>query len=208
MLGFAPVDAAEPLPRGAAATLLSAGVLLTAPDVGAPVVPLPVLSAQFVRGVGDRADLRLRYDTVAVFAYRAGAELRVRLARERGWSFALGVEPSALFYALPYQGTYLGGDLATQVTALVSHRWSTVALTLDVGPTVQWAVFGQGRGRMLVDTRPHLAYLDVGVRVEWSRGPGRTATVGLDLCVPLDRDDPLGFLGLFPRVTLGWSWAR
>lgn len=189
--------------------MLSGGLLLTGPNAaGVPVLPLPVFSAQFARGLADHLDLRVRYDTVALVAHRVGAEMRLNLARSRGWSFALGVEPSALIYALPYQGAFLGGDLSTQVSALVTHQWSSVALTLEAGPTMQWMVFGQGQGRVLVDSRPHFAYFDVGARLEWSRGFGRTMMLGVDLCVPLDSDDPLSFLGILPRVTLGWSWSR
>lgn len=197
------------MPRGVGSTTLTGGLLLTGPNgAGVPVLPLPLFTAQFARGLSDHLDLRARYDSVALVANRVGAGLRLNLARSRGWSFALGVEPSALFYALPYQGAFLGGDLSTEISALVTHQWSSAALTLEVGPTVQWMVFGQGQGRILVDSRPHFAYLDVGARLEWSRGPGRTMMVGLDLCVPLDSDDPLSFLGTLPRVTVGWSWSR
>lgn len=189
-------------------TLLSGGVLLIGPEVGGtPVVPLPVGSAQFVRGLSDHLDLRVRYDTVALVAHRVGLELRMTLARRGGWSFALGVEPSALFFALPYQGAFIGGDFSTEVTAMVTRRWTSAALTLLVGPTVQWAMYGQGGGKMLVDTRPSFAYLDVGARLEWNRGPGATMMLGLDFCVPLG-DDPLRFMGVLPRATIGWSWSR
>lgn len=197
------------MPRGVVSTVLTGGLLLTGPrSAGVPVLPLPVLSARFARGLSEHLDLRVGYASVALVADRVGAEVRINLARSGGWSFALGVEPSALFYALPYQGAFLGGDLSTEVSALVTHRWSFAALTLEVGPMVQWMVFGQGQGRLLVDSRPHFAYLDVGARLEWARGVGHTMTVGLDLCIPLDSGDPLSFLGILPRVTVGWSWSR
>ena len=208
MLALTPVDSAETLPRATSAALLSPGLQLTHPNLdGVPFVPLPLLSVQFVRGLAAPADLRLRYDTVALFTHRIGAELRVRLARGRAWSFAVGVEPNTQQFVLPYQGTYIGGDVSTQFTALVTRRWASVALTFDVNATVQWMVFGQSIGREMFDPRPHLAYLDVGARLEWARGPGRTMLLGVDLCVPLDRDDPLGLAGLLPRVTLGWTWS-
>lgn len=196
------------MPHGVRSTLLSGGVLLIGPEVGGtPVVPLPVGSVQFVRGLSDRLDLRVRYDVVALIAHRVGLELRLAVARRGGWSFALGVEPSALFFALPYQGAFIGGDFSTELTAMVTRRWTAAALTLSVGPTVQWAMYGQGGGKMLIDSRPSFAYLDVGARLEWSRGPGATMMLGLDLCVPLG-DDPLRFMGVLPRFTIGWSWSR
>lgn len=203
------MDAAETVPRAVSAALVAAGVLLVQPELGAvPFVPLPVLSVQFVRGLSERVDLRLRYDSVGLMTHRLGAGLRVRLWRAHGWSIGVGVEASAQQFVLPYQDAYLGGDLATQPVALVTHRWSSAALTLAVGPTLQWLVVGQSGGRTLADLRPHLGYLDVGARLEWSRGPGRTMVLGLDLCVPVDPDDPLGILGVLPRVTLGWTWSR
>ena len=208
MLAFTPVDSAETLPRATSAVLLAPGLQITHPDLdGVPFVPLPMLSAQFVKGLGARADLRIRYDTVALFTHRVGAELRVRLARGQAWSFAVGIEPNTQQVILPYQGTYTGGDISTQVSAIVTRRWSSVALTLDANATVQWMVFGQSTGGEMFDARPHLAYIDVGARLEWDRGPGRTMMLGVDLCVPLDRDDPLGLAGLLPRVTLGWTWS-
>ncbi|MDB4929405.1 MAG: hypothetical protein JWM10_1889 [Myxococcaceae bacterium] len=190
------------------ATLLSAGVLLTDPHLdNLPVVPLPTLTARFARGLSDRVDLRLRYDSVAMFTHRFGFEVRTRLWSAGGWSLALGVAPSVQRYLLPYRGIFIGGDASTRVTALVTRRWSSLAVTLDVGPSVQWMVFGQSAGDTMVDSRPHLAYLDLGARLEWSRGQGRTTVLGLEFCVPLDRDDPLSFHGVLPRVSLGWSWS-
>jgi hypothetical protein len=185
------------------ATVLSAGALLTDPHLNnLSFVPLPTLSARFARGLSDRVDLRLRYDSVALFTHRFGFEVRARLGSAGGWSLAFGIAPSVQQYLVPYRGTFLGGDVSTQVTALVTRRWSSLAVTLDVGPSVQWMVFGESRGNFLVDPRPHLAYLDLGARLEWSRSQGRTTVLAFDLCVPLDRDDTLSFDGVLPRVSL------
>lgn len=208
-LAFVAVDAATTVPTAATRFMLTGSLVLVSPrEAGMSALPLPALTLTLAHGLGDRADLRLHYDTVLGLAHRLGVEVRATVARSDRWAFGTALTASAMVYMVPYQGLYTGGDVSTHASAMVTGRVGSAAVTLDAGVTAQWMVFTDAGQRLLTDLRPRVSYANLGARVEWARSPGRTYALGIDISVPVDRNDPIAWNGAFPRLTFGGTWSR
>jgi hypothetical protein len=209
LLLFTPVRTAETVPAGRTMLHLDGGLALLRIDIPAlPIAPVLTLDLELAHGVTDYLDLRARYTTHLGLVHRLGPEARVGLFDASGRSLAVRVYPSAQLVGTGQDDELdLGGDVSTLFGALATQRIADVAVTLEAGVTVQWLLFENLDGRTHTDTDPYLAFVELALGIEWATSPDTNLAVQLEAAVPTAPDDPFTVLGLYPRLTLGGSFA-
>jgi len=75
------------------------------------------------------------------------------------------------------------------------------------GATVQWLFFERVEGNTFVDDAPYLAFVDVAFGVEHATSRDTNLAVQLEVAIPTAPDDPFAVLGVYPRLTVGGSFA-
>jgi hypothetical protein len=191
-----------------AAIEVSAGFSLLSIDV--PMLPIfPVLTGGVAleRGLSERLDLGVRYTTWLGFDHRLGPELQLALLRDEAWTAGLRTHPW-LRIAGTAQGSFsYGGDVSTQAVAFASRAEGDVALTAELGATVQWVLFERLDGVGFVDPVPWLATADVVLEAAWADPWARALAVRLELGIPRAPADPFAVLGVRPRLVLAGSFG-
>lgn len=207
LLVLLPVRTAETVPAGTTMLHLDGGFSLVRLDVPAlPVAPALTGTLELAHGITDWLDLRGRYVTHLGLIHRLGPELRAGIVDDAGWSLAARVHPSAQIVGSGQEEIDLGGDVSTTFAILGTRREGTLAITLDVGVTVQWLLFERIAGRAFVDDVPYLGFVDAGLGIEWATSAETNLSVQLEVAVPTAPDDPFTVLGVAPRLTAGGSF--
>ena len=203
-----PVRTAETVPSGAVMMHGAGGFTLLRVDLpGVPVAPVLTGDLEFAWGLADGLDARLRYSTQLGLVHRLGPELRGRLLAGEGWAVAARVYPSVQLAGAAQDDVDFGGDVATIASLLGTVRFDDLAVTLDVGPTVQWLLFEDIDGRRFIDDVPYLASVDVTIELEWATAPSGNYALKLELTIPTAPDDPFTVGGVVPRLVFGGSFA-
>lgn len=173
------------------------------------ILPVPTGDLEIAWGLTDAVDLRARYTTHLGLLHRLGPELRLRVLRAGNWAFGARAWTSAELVGSQRrsEGFVAGGDLATQGMALATWRVAPdLAITAEVGATVQWILWERANGETFVDDEPYLAFVDAALGLEWATSHDSTLELRFEIAAPLDAE-PFTVLGVYPRVVFGGALA-